>query len=359
MTGRGSAGGGPRPSEADAPLGRIHPGRIALVLGLALILAGGAYALIGRIGDTGGIEAALSEADWRLMPVCLAGVGVSYVGYVLAYRGVAAAFGGPVIPWGWTIRIVMAGFGAFTIGTTAGGMAVQWWAMHRAGLGTGESARRTLGLSTLQWLVLSSATALAAAAALLGAATGVPAWLAATWVAAVPVAVLLAAWVSAPGRRDTLSRTDGVNPLRAAFGAAIGGVVVVRRLLVAPRGHLVALAGYPVYWLGDVVCFGAALAAFGPMPSPAGLLVAYATGYIAVALPLPAGGAGGVDAAMVLMLTVVGVDLDQALLGVLVYRLFTFWLPLLPALVVVPTLPRLARELSGLRRGDTLPMQGA
>jgi uncharacterized membrane protein YbhN (UPF0104 family) len=109
--------------------------------------------------------------------------------------------------------------------------------------------------------------------------------------------------------------------------------------------------GYPIYWLGDGLCLFAGLAAFGPAPNVVDLLVAYTTGYIAVALPLPAGGAGGVDAAMVFSLTLVGIDLEQALLGVAVYRAFTFWLPVAPALAVVPTLPRLAKRLDDIAEG--------
>ena len=93
----------------------------------------------------------------------------------------------------------------------------------------------------------------------------------------------------------------------------------------------------------------AGLSAFGPNPNIADMILAYTTGYIAVALPLPAGGAGGIDAAMVGALALVGIDIEQALLGVLVYRLFTFWLPILPALASIPLLRPLGRELDAVK----------
>ena len=61
------------------------------------------------------------------------------------------------------------------------------------------------------------------------------------------------------------------------------------------------------------------------------------------------GGAGGIDAAMVGALALAGIPIEQALLGVLVYRLFTFWLPIVPALSVIPLLPGLGRELDQVK----------
>jgi uncharacterized membrane protein YbhN (UPF0104 family) len=82
--------------------------------------------------------------------------------------------------------------------------------------------------------------------------------------------------------------------------------------------------------------------------SPQALVLAYATGFLANLLPLPTGGIGGVDAATTFALTVVGVPLSAALLGVFTYRFFSFLLPTLPAIVAIPALPRAGRELREL-----------
>ena len=66
-------------------------------------------------------------------------------------------------------------------------------------------------------------------------------------------------------------------------------------------------------------------------------MLGYATGYAATMLPLPAGGVGGVDAAMTYALTLVGVPLGPALLGVFAYRFFNFWLPFVPGLIAGAT----------------------
>ena len=60
-------------------------------------------------------------------------------------------------------------------------------------------------------------------------------------------------------------------------------------------------------------------------------MLGFALGQVAMILPLPLGGVGGVDAAMTYALTAVGVPLAPALVAVGVYRLFAFWAPTIPA----------------------------
>jgi uncharacterized membrane protein YbhN (UPF0104 family) len=47
----------------------------------------------------------------------------------------------------------------------------------------------------------------------------------------------------------------------------------------------------------------------------------------------------------------VGVPLSAALLGVIAYRIFSFWLPIVPALIALPGLGRLRDELPASVRG--------
>jgi uncharacterized membrane protein YbhN (UPF0104 family) len=48
---------------------------------------------------------------------------------------------------------------------------------------------------------------------------------------------------------------------------------------------------------------------------------------------------------------VVGVPHAAALLAALVYRFFTFWLPIVPALALFPTVKSLDRELAHIPDG--------
>jgi len=187
------------------------------------------------------------------------------------------------------------------------------------------------------------AAAGAAAALALGADEGAPWGVLAPWLVVVPLCVAAAFWVTARGRYDRLA-ADAGGRVRRLFGAAVRGVRLVR-LLPTRRAATpgLGIAGAVVYWGGDLLCLWGGLRAFGITLGLASLVLAYATGYLVAALPLPAGGAGGVDAAMTYALTLVGVPLAPALLGAFAYRLFNFWLPVLPALAVLPAMRRLAR----------------
>jgi uncharacterized membrane protein YbhN (UPF0104 family) len=335
--------------------------RKAILTGVAaLVLAVAAVVGIGQITSLHHIARALGRGDHSWFPLCLAGALLAYAGYVAAYRDVARFDGGPCLGIWTTVRIVVIGFGAVLIGSSAGTLGIDYWALHRAGEPRHPAVRRVLAVSTLQWFVLAILACLAAAATVAGP-WQVPRAMEVAWLAIVPVCVLLAAWVSSPRRSDRLTSlpTEKVqlerNPRswarwlwhagRAVLSDSIGGVVIVRRLLRRPFAHPAALLGFPVYWAGDVLTLYTALRAFGVHPHPVPLVLAYATGFAITALPLPAGGSGGVEAGLTFSLHAVGIPLAPALLATLVYRAFTLWLPVVPALALLPQLRVLEREL--------------
>ena len=103
--------------------------------------------------------------------------------------------------------------------------------------------------------------------------------------------------------------------------------------------------GTGLYWAGDIACLWGALAFFGnpPLSVPA-LIIGYATGYVLTRRSLPAGGAGVVEIALTFALYWVGLPFGRALLGVVIYRLFNLWLPIVPALAVMPPIDELRRD---------------
>jgi uncharacterized membrane protein YbhN (UPF0104 family) len=340
--------------------------RALFTAALALLLAVGAVTLIGQVADFDEIAEAVRRADKEWFPVCLAGLVCAYAGYILGYREVARMHGGPSLPL-WTVtRIVGIGFGANVLGSAAGGLAVDFWALRRAGAGVHDSARRVLGFNTLEWALLGTAAMLAAAVVMAGRGRGAPLAMTLPWLIGVPLCIGAAVWVSSPrGRRrfgtveQRAPRKPGMSPrrwaawlwvkLKRGLADAVGGVVVVRHLVAHPRRHPAGIVGFAVYWFGHLFTLYAALRAFGVQTievSP--LVLAFATGYAATALPLPGGGSGGIEAALAFSLHAVGVPLAPALLAALVYRFFTFWLPIVPALALIPSVKGLDSELSHL-----------
>ena len=340
----------------------IDAKRALVTIVVAVVLVVGTFSLIGKFAVWDEILQALEKANRHWFPICLAGLVCAYAGYILGYREVARMHGGPSLPLWAVARIVGIGFGANVLGSAAGGLAVDFWALRRAGASTHDSARRVLGFNTLEWGLLGTFAAVAAMFVLAGRGSGAPLGMTLGWLIIVPLSVVLAAFVSSPKRAQRLSHAEAVKrgegrkafawtSLKKALADGIGGVVVVRHLVLNPRAHPSAILGFAVYWFGHLLTLYAALRAFTQSSIVlAALVLAFATGYVATALPLPGGGSGGIEAALAFSLHAVGVPLAPALLAVLVYRFFTFWLPLLPALALLPSVKQLNSELPRFAR---------
>jgi uncharacterized membrane protein YbhN (UPF0104 family) len=215
--------------------------------------------------------------------------------------------------------------------------------------------RRVLALNTLQWGVLAAMAMLAALAVLVGLADA-PRSMEIAWLVALPASVAGALWFTAPSRIARFTAlpapTGGkvARALRTALADGIGGVVLVRHVLARPVHYALAVAGFPLFWAGDILGMWAALRAFGAHVGLVPLVLAYTTAYVVTSLPLPAGGAGGVEAGLAFAFEAVSVPLATALLATLVYRFFTLWLPIGLGAIGVTQVGRLAEELPHVER---------
>lgn len=70
-------------------------------------------------------------------------------------------------------------------------------------------------------------------------------------------------------------------------------------------------------------------------------MLGYTAGYLLTRRALPVGGAGLVEIVLPIALVGMGLGFARALLAVVVYRLFNFWLPIVPALALMPATRRL------------------
>jgi undecaprenyl-diphosphatase len=353
----------PSPDEPAWP-SPLTINRRKAILGalLALALAAGAFTILGAVARLDKLDLAVRRADKAWLPICLAGQLVAYLGYILAYRDAARASGGPCFGWSTTARIVVFGVGASVLSASVGGLAVDFWALRRAGTAPRIAARRVLAVGTIEWTVLA-AYALLAALSVLVTGEPAPAAMVLGWVIAVPVCVASAMWLTSTRRvrrlvaRDPAHLPTAGHPLtaiavkaRGALADALAGVLLVRHLLSHPVRYRDAAIGYPIYWAGEMLTLYAAIRAFGVSVPVGSLVLAYATSFVISALPLPAGGAGGVEAAVAFALTGIGIPLAPALLSVFLFRIVTFWLPVLPALMLLPGLRSLNATLPSVPR---------
>ena len=319
-----------------------------LVLFVPTALALGAVAGLAYVAGSERLDRAARHLHPAWLVLCLGGELVAYLGYVLAVRDTAKVDRGPKLSFGDSVRAVVGGFGVFAATRTSGGFAVDYWALRNAGEDREGAVARVLALGALEYAVLAPA-ALCAAIAVIVNGEDVSLGLTLPWLAVIPGAVA-AIWLSSPKRADRYTRSGG--RIRTAFAHSVRGLRVLRSMLVAPpREHGLGLLGTAGYWAGDIACLWGALAFFGnPRLSVPALIVGYATGYVLTRRSLPAGGAGVVEIALTFALNWVGFPFVRALLGVVVYRLFNLWLPIVPALAVMPPVDELRRDFDEAER---------
>lgn len=112
-----------------------------------------------------------------------------------------------------------------------------------------------------------------------------------------------------------------------------------------PRAALWGLAN----WILDVASLFLCVSAFGHVPNVGGILATYALVGLLALLPITPGGLGLVEGVAVPTLVSFGVSPTAALLGVLSWRLWAFWVPIPMALMA----------FAGLATADRTPSRSA
>ncbi len=128
----------------------------------------------------------------------------------------------------------------------------------------------------------------------------------------------------------------GERRLRRWLSPIGDGVRDARRLI--RRGNP-GLLGAIMWWAFDIAALWACFEAFGASPAIGILVVGYFVGMLANTLPLP-GGVGSVDGGMIGAFVAFGVDPAAAIVAVLAYRFFAFWLPIAPGALAFGSLRR-------------------
>ncbi|HEY7603792.1 MAG TPA: lysylphosphatidylglycerol synthase domain-containing protein [Gaiellaceae bacterium] len=311
-----------------------------MVLALEAAATGG---LIWRAGWDKVVHAlSLGNLEW--FALCAAGQLVAYLGYALALRSTAGVDNGVELSLPTSVAVVSVGFAPIFSANTSGGFSVDYLTLRHAGMSKKRATRRVLGLSALEYAVLAPAVAVCGVLLFLGIGGSAPASVTLPWLAVVPGAIA-AAWLTSPKRKDRFESRASDPWLKRGFAHVVGALGVLRALVDDWRRHGAAFAGAVLYWLGDMVTFWAALRVFDIALPVAVLVLAYGTGWALTRRSLPFGGPGVVEILLAYVLTWFDVAFAAAAAGVVAYRLFNFWLALVPAGAVLPFGRRLEREL--------------
>jgi putative heme transporter len=272
----------------------------------------------------------------------------SFLGYVALFRGVFVR-GDSNIGWRESYQITMAGLAATRLFASAGagGIALTAWALRRSGLDARVAACRLIAFLVLLYAVYMITLVIDGLGLYLGvipgrapfAITVVPAIFGGA-VIAVFLAVsllpgdfdrLVARWTGGGGRLSRIARRIAAAPATAATG--------VRTAIGLVRSRDPYLLGAVAWWGFDIAVLWACFHAFGASPPKGVIVMAYFVGMVGNTLPLP-GGIGGVDGGMIGAFTAFGVHVDVAIVAVLAYRAFAFWLPTVPGAIAYLQLRR-------------------
>jgi uncharacterized protein (TIRG00374 family) len=306
------------------------------------------YFVLPQLGDVKDTWGKLDQGD----PIWLA---VAFGLQLAATASYIAVFQGVHVPPGYPIRfresyqITMAGLAAtrlFAAGG-AGGVALTAWALRRSGMPRREVAERMIAFLVLTYAVYMLALIVCGFGLRYGIFPGsapygvtmVPAYIAAIAIAIFLAITFLPADLSRrlSGWRPKTSRLGRVLRFLASGPERLGGGT--RFALHLVRHPDWALLGTLGWWGFNIAVLWASCKAFGHAPPIAVVIQAYFVGLLANLLPLP-GGIGGVDGGMIGALIAFDVDPGVAVVAVLVYRGFAFWLPTLPGAIAYLQLRR-------------------
>jgi uncharacterized membrane protein YbhN (UPF0104 family) len=318
------------PAVPESPLGNVSARRVLVMVAGAALTAVSVVLLAPAVADLPDALHRLTHGDARWLALALVLEALSFLGHAILFRAVGLDERGR-IGLRASVEITLAGHAATRVlaSAGAGGVALTAWAMRRSGMDRATVAARMVTFIVLLYSVYMVALVVGGAGLALGVLPGGGS-VAITVVPAIFGAVVITIVLGAQRIRP------GEGRLRRTLAPVGAGVRDARRL--ARTGNA-GLLGALMWWGFDIAVLWACFEAFGDSPAIAVLVVAYFVGTLANTLPLP-GGIGGVEGGMIGALVAFGVDPALALIAVLAYRGFAFWLPIVPGVIAFITLRR-------------------
>jgi uncharacterized membrane protein YbhN (UPF0104 family) len=311
-----------------------HMRRFLAIAGLAAVVAAAALfapRVIHTFGDAL-VRALHADPAWVIAGIALELA--SFGGYIGLFWHLAGRKS-PRIGLRASAEISLAGTAATRLLPTAGagGAALTFWALRRAGQGNAAATRTLLTFLVVLYSVFLGAIAVAGTLLATGlVASDVPFELSAVPAVAASGAIALALVFAL---RSRSSSGVGVPAGRLRVAAhALGGAV--REALVLVRRPNARLLGAPAWWGFDMLVLWATFNAFGAPPAATVLVLGYFLGQVANTVPLPGAASGGMVGAFLAL----GMPAEVVLPAVLAYRAIAIWTPV----------PAGALALTGLRR---------
>lgn len=315
---------------------------VAVLVVLIVLILAFLYGVVPQLpGLQDSINTVKDDGDRKWLAVAFCMEILSYASYIWLFRAIFIRKI-PNVGWVGSYRISMAGVAATRLfgAAGAGGIALTFWAVRKAGMGRRMSVSYLLAFYVILYAVfmvtlvvdgLLLRTGLIPGAAPFGV-TIVPAIFGGLVIALFVLALLVpgnleraaARWSKGRGRFAKIGLKLAAVPALVGQGTHVAVRLIKRRDL--------GLLGAIGWWAFDIATLWACFKAFGDSPALGVLVMGYFVGMIANVIPTP-GGVGAVEGGMIGTFAAFNVDLRYAVAAVLAYRVFAFLMPTIPGVI--------------------------
>jgi uncharacterized protein (TIRG00374 family) len=313
---------------------------LALVVALLVII----YFLFPKLVGLGDALSRLDDADPLWIAIAIGFNVLAYATYIALFKAVV---GGEALRLRWieTYEINMAGVAAtllFSAGG-AGGIALTYWALRKAGMGRRDAARRMVAFISLHYAFYPIALVLFGVLLRTGVLNGqhsveltiIPAAVAGVLLVIGALIALipgdlerrLAPFAHGERAKEFLHSAARVpETLAEGFRFALG-------LFAHPSRGGLAVLGAAGFWAASIGVLWACFHAFGVHVPLAVVVQGFFLGMVANLFPLAPAGVGAVDAGMIGAFVLFGIPEETVFPAILIFRLVAFWMPIPPGIV--------------------------
>jgi uncharacterized protein (TIRG00374 family) len=328
---------------------------------IVVILLVGIYFLFPKLVGLGDSLDKLGEADPLWIGIAIVFSIASYATYIALFKAVV---GGDALKftWGETYEINMAGVAASLLLSAggAGGVALTYWALKKAGMGGRDAARRMIAFVSLHYAFYPLALIVFGLLLRTGVLNGensveltiIPAAVAGMLLVIGVLVTLIPTDVEArlmPHVRGDHMRSFVEWASRVPETAGEGFRFALS-LFAHPRKGGLAVLGAAGFWAFNIGVLWASFHALGIQVPFAVVVQGFFLGMVANLFPLAPAGVGAVDAGMIGAFVLFGLPEETVFPAILIFRLISFWMPIPPGIVALFQLRKTVRrwEAEGL-----------
>lgn len=294
---------------------RFRPRTIVSIVALTIA----AYIVFPQLSSVD-LKELVTSATWWWVAVALGAAAVTYLAAAFMLMG----FVPERLHLGRTVLVqVAASFVKLVAPAAVGGVAMNTRYLQRSGVRPGPAVA-SVGASQLMSMITHILLLI-----IFGFITGSTHTATRDLAPSRKIVIVLLAVAVLVGAALTIRRVRRVvtGRLKAMFSGVVPRLVDV---LQSPKKLCTGMGGTLLLTLGFVVCLDSCIRAFGgSLPWTAVVVVFLTANALGSAAPTP-GGLGAVEGALTLALTISGLTAETATSAVLLYRLLTLWLPVLP-----------------------------